>query len=165
MDTHEHRAALISALTTEHFVLQTAASSTISEAGTRSNLYVMVLSSSLVAMGFLSQSPALLVQYHPRAPGCRRDAALERRFSSATYATGVGGFKRQPISRHRATTAVSIFYTGFSICDVRPDSSNETPAMASTWSGASWDESKPFARSTDFVWRTPNALLDPLWAI
>jgi hypothetical protein len=63
MDTHEHGAALISALTTEHFVLQTAASSTISEAAARSNLYVMVLSSSLVATGFLSQSPALLVPF------------------------------------------------------------------------------------------------------
>jgi hypothetical protein len=63
MNTHEDRAALISALTAEHFVLQAAASSTIAEAGARSNLYVMVLSSSLVAIGFVSQSPALLVPF------------------------------------------------------------------------------------------------------
>ena len=51
--------ALLSALTTEHFVLQTAYSSTVSEAAGRSTLYVMALSSSLVAMGFLSQSQEL----------------------------------------------------------------------------------------------------------
>lgn len=48
--------ALLTALTTEHFVLQTAYSSTVSEAGVRSTLYVMALSSSLVAMGFFAQS-------------------------------------------------------------------------------------------------------------
>jgi hypothetical protein len=51
--------AVLSALTTEHFVLQTAYSSTVSEATGRSTLYVMALSSSLVAMGFLSQSQEL----------------------------------------------------------------------------------------------------------
>ena len=40
------------AMTTEHFVLQTAASSTISEAGQPRSLYVFSLSSSLVAIGF-----------------------------------------------------------------------------------------------------------------
>lgn len=55
---HEQpRAALMSALTAEHFVLQTAYTSTISEAGVRSTLYVMALSSSLVAIGFFAQSP------------------------------------------------------------------------------------------------------------
>ena len=53
------QSALLSALTTEHFVLQTAYSSTVSEAAGRSTLYVMALSSSLVAMGFLSQSQDL----------------------------------------------------------------------------------------------------------
>ena len=56
-DSNAHpSAAFISALTTEHFVLQTAASSTINEAGARSSLYVFTLSSSLVAMGFMSQA-------------------------------------------------------------------------------------------------------------
>jgi len=50
------RAALLSALTAEHFVLQTAYTSTVTEAAARSTLYVMALSSTLVAMGFLSQS-------------------------------------------------------------------------------------------------------------
>jgi hypothetical protein len=57
MDDDARRSALLTALTTEHFVLQTAASSTISEAAARSSLYVFALSSSVVAMGFTSQSP------------------------------------------------------------------------------------------------------------
>jgi hypothetical protein len=61
-DKAEH-AALLSVLTTEHFVLQTAYSSTVSEAAARSALYVMALSSSLVAMGFLSQSRDLFLPF------------------------------------------------------------------------------------------------------
>jgi hypothetical protein len=61
MDDDARRTALLSALTTEHFVLQTASSSTISEAAGRSSLYIFALSSSLVAIGFLSQSPDVLV--------------------------------------------------------------------------------------------------------
>lgn len=54
--------ALLSALTTEHFVLQSANSTTYTEASARSALYVMALSSSLVALGFMAASPqALLV--------------------------------------------------------------------------------------------------------
>jgi hypothetical protein len=56
MDEQSQRTALLSALTTEHFVLQTANSSSYLEASARSTLYVMALSSSLVAMGFLSGS-------------------------------------------------------------------------------------------------------------
>lgn len=63
MDEQSEQAALLTALTTEHFVLQTACSSTISEAAARSTLYVMTLSSSLVAMGFLSQSKELFVPF------------------------------------------------------------------------------------------------------
>ena len=57
------RTALLSALTTEHFVLQTANSSTYAEASARSSLYVMALSSSLVAMGFLSSTKEALVPF------------------------------------------------------------------------------------------------------
>jgi len=63
MEDHSNRAEIITALTTEHFVLQTAASSTIAEAAARSTLYVMALSSALVAMGFASQSPAVLLPF------------------------------------------------------------------------------------------------------
>jgi hypothetical protein len=59
MNESVDQAALLSALTTEHFVLQTAYTSTVTEAAARSTLYVMALSSSLIAMGFLSQSREL----------------------------------------------------------------------------------------------------------
>ncbi len=63
MDDKERQAGFISALTTEHFVLQTAASGTITEAAARASLYVLALSSSLVAMGFASRSPGVFVLF------------------------------------------------------------------------------------------------------
>ncbi len=51
----------MSALTTEHFVLQSAINATVSEAAARSTLYMMALSSSLVAVGFLAQSADALM--------------------------------------------------------------------------------------------------------
>ena len=63
MDEQSERTALLSALTTEHFVLQTANNSTYSEASARSTLYVMALSSSVVAMGFVASSTDLLVPF------------------------------------------------------------------------------------------------------
>jgi hypothetical protein len=51
------------ALTTEHFVLQTANSSTYAEASSRSTLYVMVLSSALVATGFVAGAADILVPF------------------------------------------------------------------------------------------------------
>ena len=52
--------AFMSAMVTEHFVLQSMASSTISESGSRSALYLSTLSSGLVATGFASSNPAIL---------------------------------------------------------------------------------------------------------
>ena len=63
MNDQSERTALLSALTTEHFVLQTANNSTYSEASARSTLYVMALSSSLVAMGFVAGSRDVLVTF------------------------------------------------------------------------------------------------------
>jgi hypothetical protein len=63
MDSPDLRSAVLSAMNTEHFVLQSASSSTIAEAGARSTLYVMALSSALVAMGFLSQSSDVFVPF------------------------------------------------------------------------------------------------------
>ncbi len=63
MDERDERSALLSALTTEHFVLQTANNSTYSEASARSTLYVMALSSSLVAIGFVAGSTDLLIPF------------------------------------------------------------------------------------------------------
>jgi hypothetical protein len=57
MDEQAGQSAFISALGTEHFVLQSASSTTVAEAGTRASLYVLSLSSSLVAMGFAVQTP------------------------------------------------------------------------------------------------------------
>jgi hypothetical protein len=48
----------MTALTTEHFVLQTAASTTVTEASARATLYLMTLTSSLVAIGFTSGTEA-----------------------------------------------------------------------------------------------------------
>jgi hypothetical protein len=50
----------MSALVTEHFVLQSTASSTISESGSRVAIYLSSLSSGLVAIGFASSSPKAL---------------------------------------------------------------------------------------------------------
>jgi hypothetical protein len=47
--------ALLSALTTEHFVLQSALNGTVAEASGRSTLYVMALSSTLIALGFTAE--------------------------------------------------------------------------------------------------------------
>ncbi len=63
MDDKERQTAFMSALVTEHFVLQTAASATVNEAGARTSLYVLTLSSSLVAMGFLSRSTDTLLTF------------------------------------------------------------------------------------------------------
>ena len=59
MNEKEPPSAFISALTTEHFVLQSALSANTSEVGTRASLYLFSLSSSLVALGFASRSPEL----------------------------------------------------------------------------------------------------------
>jgi len=53
----------MSALSTEHFVLQTAANATVSDAAARSSLYVLSLSSALVAIGFASRSEELLTPF------------------------------------------------------------------------------------------------------
>jgi hypothetical protein len=48
----------ITAVTTEHFVLQSAAATTVTEAASRASLYALTLSSSLVAMGFTVKTKA-----------------------------------------------------------------------------------------------------------
>jgi hypothetical protein len=50
----------MSALVTEHFALQSSASSTIGESGSRVAIYLSALSSGLVAIGFASSSPHAL---------------------------------------------------------------------------------------------------------
>jgi hypothetical protein len=55
--------ALLTALTTEHFVLQTANNATYAEASARSTLYVMVLSSTVLATGFVASSTDVLAPF------------------------------------------------------------------------------------------------------
>jgi hypothetical protein len=50
------RQALLTALTTEHFTLQGARSTTVSENTGRSSLYLTAVSSALVALGFIAQA-------------------------------------------------------------------------------------------------------------
>jgi hypothetical protein len=61
VDEQSDRTALLTAMTTEHFVLQSANSTTYAEASARGTLYVMALSSSLVAIGFSSGSSDVLL--------------------------------------------------------------------------------------------------------
>jgi hypothetical protein len=49
------RQALLTMLTTEHFTLQGARSQTVGESGARSSLYLGSVSSTLIALGFVSQ--------------------------------------------------------------------------------------------------------------
>jgi hypothetical protein len=57
MDEQARESAFMSALVTEHFVLQSASSTTVSESSARASLYLFSLSSALVAMGFTAPSP------------------------------------------------------------------------------------------------------------
>jgi len=50
---------LLTALTTEHFTLQGARSQTTSESSARASLYVISVSSALIALGFISQFSAV----------------------------------------------------------------------------------------------------------
>lgn len=63
MDDRPMDTRLLSAMTTEHFVLQSANGSTYAEASARSSLYVMALSSSLVALGFVSSSRQIFLPF------------------------------------------------------------------------------------------------------
>jgi hypothetical protein len=60
MEDTERRAAFLSALNNQYFVLQSAAGNTTAESGTRASLFVTSLSSTLVAVGFVAQSRSAL---------------------------------------------------------------------------------------------------------
>ena len=60
MSEEKDAPALLGALASEQFLLQSIASSTISEAGTRSMVYLSTLSGGLVAIGFTSSAEGLL---------------------------------------------------------------------------------------------------------
>jgi hypothetical protein len=50
-------------MTTEHFVMQSAAGATGADAASRSSLYMLALSSSLVAIGFTSGTPGVFLAF------------------------------------------------------------------------------------------------------
>jgi hypothetical protein len=52
----DRASAFYNAIQTEHFVLESARSITVSESSSRASLYLMTLSSSLIAFGFLAQT-------------------------------------------------------------------------------------------------------------
>ena len=56
MNEEAREQAFMTALVTEHFALQSQASTATGEAGTRASLYLLSLSSGLVAMGFAAQA-------------------------------------------------------------------------------------------------------------
>ena len=63
MEDADREAAFLAALNNEYFVLQSAASTTVSESGTRASLYVFSLSSTLIALGFVSQSETAFMPF------------------------------------------------------------------------------------------------------
>ena len=59
--TAEQSSALLTTLTTQQFALQSAASTTVSEAVGRASIFLGVLSSSLIALGFAANRQQLLL--------------------------------------------------------------------------------------------------------
>ncbi|WP_065961177.1 hypothetical protein [Curtobacterium sp. UCD-KPL2560] len=57
----DRTSAFFSALLNEQFVLESARNATVSESGTRASIYLTTLSSSLVAFGFLADTPFAVV--------------------------------------------------------------------------------------------------------
>jgi hypothetical protein len=63
MDAKDDRSALLSAMTTEHVVMQSAISAALSEAQSRANIFIGALSGALVAMGFATQSETIFLPF------------------------------------------------------------------------------------------------------
>ncbi|MET8307210.1 hypothetical protein [Micromonospora sp. NPDC005173] len=63
MDDGEREQALLSALTTEHFVLQTSRSATITESVGRATIFLSMLSAALIGLGFVASNAALVRPY------------------------------------------------------------------------------------------------------
>ena len=61
--TEDDRRALLTALTTEHFVLQTATNGALTETSSRSSLYLTALSSALIAMAFAAGSREVFLTF------------------------------------------------------------------------------------------------------
>jgi hypothetical protein len=58
------RQELLTALTTEHFTLQSARSQTATESASRASLYILSVSSALIALGFIGQASEIGTTFH-----------------------------------------------------------------------------------------------------
>ncbi|MCO1594336.1 hypothetical protein M8C17_04080 [Micromonospora sp. RHAY321] len=63
MDDSEREQALLTALTTEHYALETARSGTIAEATGRATIFLSVLSAALIGLGFVATNEKLVRPY------------------------------------------------------------------------------------------------------
>jgi hypothetical protein len=63
MDDGEREQALLTALTTEHFVLQTSRSATVAESVGRATIFLSMLSAALIGLGFVASNAALVRPY------------------------------------------------------------------------------------------------------
>jgi hypothetical protein len=63
MDEKDQRAAFLSALTTEHLVMQSWINVTVNEAQSRASTFIGALTGGLVAMGFVTQSTDVLLPF------------------------------------------------------------------------------------------------------
>ncbi|WBB68598.1 hypothetical protein [Micromonospora sp. WMMD812] len=63
MDDREREQALLTALTTEHFVLQTSRSATVTESVGRATVFLSLLSATLIGLGFVASNDALVAPY------------------------------------------------------------------------------------------------------
>jgi hypothetical protein len=63
MDEKDQQQAFLTALTTEHFVMQTTIGATLSEIQARASMFIGALSGALIAMGFASQSDIAFVPF------------------------------------------------------------------------------------------------------
>jgi hypothetical protein len=63
MDAKDHDAEFFSALTTEHFVMQSQVGATLSEAQSRAGMFLSVLTGALIAMGFTMRSLDVLLPF------------------------------------------------------------------------------------------------------
>ncbi|MFC4016982.1 hypothetical protein ACFOW4_03355 [Micromonospora sp. GCM10011542] len=63
MDDSEREQALLSALTTEHFALQTSRTGTVAESTGRATVFLSVLSAALIGLGFVASEATLVRPY------------------------------------------------------------------------------------------------------
>ncbi len=98
MAQDDERAALMSAMTTEHFVMQTALSVAVNEQGGRASMYLYSLSGALVAMGFMADGPGFLPFVAAVLPAifvlgpvlAERELGGVRAWATITAAFGIG---------------------------------------------------------------------------